>query len=369
MATMSGTMPMPASGSVELVTELLWQHAISHLQKTNNEILLPIDIRSIVGGASIEVIKTRLEKLLNTPVVAFEDSVNRVYRIMPTPAFDSRIGATVLPMGLASDSRSIATQSLNGSEAINQDIICQVKGPKVPRPPNAFILYRQHHHPVIKAAHPEYHNNDISILLGKKWKAETSETKAHFKALAEEIKKKHAEENPGYQYAPRKPSEKKRRCTNRRNGAASTQKHVASDGIEVSLRLSQSDISGLIQSDNEGNGLSPESTGSAPATQRENFPPSPPVTTSSAFHDTLTNHSDQFVMGTQGGEFLAYGRRRHSPTNSVSTVNQLPPIPSLPQQLTQQLDVPQLHAEDSAQNDWTTDVDFDFDEYFLGDAQ
>jgi len=32
---------------------------------------------------------------------------------------------------------------------------------KVPRPPNSFILYRQHHHPIIKAQNPDYHNNRI----------------------------------------------------------------------------------------------------------------------------------------------------------------------------------------------------------------
>ena len=35
------------------------------------------------------------------------------------------------------------------------------KEDKVARPPNAFILYRQHHHPLVKAAHPELHNNQI----------------------------------------------------------------------------------------------------------------------------------------------------------------------------------------------------------------
>jgi len=35
---------------------------------------------------------------------------------------------------------------------------------KIPRPPNAFILYRQEHHPIIKAANPEFHNNDICKL-------------------------------------------------------------------------------------------------------------------------------------------------------------------------------------------------------------
>lgn len=32
---------------------------------------------------------------------------------------------------------------------------------KIPRPANAFILYRQHHHPEVKANHPGMHNNDI----------------------------------------------------------------------------------------------------------------------------------------------------------------------------------------------------------------
>lgn len=32
---------------------------------------------------------------------------------------------------------------------------------KIPRPPNAFILYRQDFHPIIKAENPDFHNNDI----------------------------------------------------------------------------------------------------------------------------------------------------------------------------------------------------------------
>lgn len=35
------------------------------------------------------------------------------------------------------------------------------KKTKVPRPPNAFILYRQHHHPLVKAEFPDMHNNQI----------------------------------------------------------------------------------------------------------------------------------------------------------------------------------------------------------------
>ena len=32
---------------------------------------------------------------------------------------------------------------------------------KLPRPPNMFILYRQHHHPLIKSQEPWLHNNQI----------------------------------------------------------------------------------------------------------------------------------------------------------------------------------------------------------------
>jgi hypothetical protein len=40
--------------------------------------------------------------------------------------------------------------------------------------------------------------------------------KATWKAKADELKKKHLQQNPGYSYKPRKPSEKKRRMTKRK---------------------------------------------------------------------------------------------------------------------------------------------------------
>ena len=55
-----------------------------------------------------------------------------------------------------------------------------------------------------------------AVILGKRWKAEPDEVKARYKQLADDIKAKHMQEHPDYQYAPRKPSEKKRRMTARR---------------------------------------------------------------------------------------------------------------------------------------------------------
>ncbi len=100
---------------------------------------------------------------------------------------------------------------------------------KVARPPNAFILYRQHHHPLVKAEYPNLHNNQIceyfaslikrsklirsAVILGSQWKQESAATKEKFASLATCLKAKHLQEHPGYQYQPRKSSEKKRRQT------------------------------------------------------------------------------------------------------------------------------------------------------------
>lgn len=107
------------------------------------------------------------------------------------------------------------------------------KKDKVARPPNAFILYRQHHHPIVKSQNPDLHNNQIckslvrslnmttadssvAIMLGQQWQNEAADVKAQFKSMAEDIKKEHLSAHPNYQYQPRKPAEKKRRMTRRK---------------------------------------------------------------------------------------------------------------------------------------------------------
>jgi hypothetical protein len=52
-------------------------------------------------------------------------------------------------------------------------------------------------------------------MLGKQWRSEPEHIKVHFRGLANEIKRKHAEDHPDYQYTPRRQSEKKRRPSRR----------------------------------------------------------------------------------------------------------------------------------------------------------
>jgi len=159
--------------------------------------------------------------------VAFVDGTIDALRVMRTPAF-SGTAISVVSHPTISYTQSDTAAGIDKS---HEKPMASAKNAKVPRPPNAFILYRQRHHPQIKAAYPDFHNNDIckftnpnhsnnqltpaAIMLGKQWKDEPEEVKAQYRAQAEEVKKKHAEKHPNYQYTPRKPSEKKRRASSR----------------------------------------------------------------------------------------------------------------------------------------------------------
>ena len=55
---------------------------------------------------------------------------------------------------------AVALSSTNRSGGKKQHLAKSKKN-RIPRPPNAFILYRKHHHPGLKAAKPELHNNEI----------------------------------------------------------------------------------------------------------------------------------------------------------------------------------------------------------------
>ncbi|ERF74196.1 hypothetical protein EPUS_03386 [Endocarpon pusillum Z07020] len=76
--------------------------------------------------------------------------------------------------------------------------------PKIPRPRNAFILYRQHHQAAVVAKHPGLPNPEISKIIGEEWRALPTKTKNQWKALAEEEKLRHQQQYPDYRYQPRR---------------------------------------------------------------------------------------------------------------------------------------------------------------------
>ncbi|KAK9323229.1 hypothetical protein V1517DRAFT_321051 [Lipomyces orientalis] len=75
---------------------------------------------------------------------------------------------------------------------------------RVPRPRNAFILYRQHHHAAVVAEHPGKTNPEISKIIGEQWRQLSPEEKAVWQKLGDEEKKSHLERFPDYRYQPRR---------------------------------------------------------------------------------------------------------------------------------------------------------------------
>ncbi|KAF2089838.1 hypothetical protein K490DRAFT_35466 [Saccharata proteae CBS 121410] len=81
--------------------------------------------------------------------------------------------------------------------------LCQ-PDPKIPRPRNAFILYRQHHQAAVVGRHPGLANPEISKIIGEQWRAESDSVRSEWKTLAEEEKLRHQQQYPEYRYQPKR---------------------------------------------------------------------------------------------------------------------------------------------------------------------
>ncbi|KAL8737542.1 MAG: hypothetical protein Q9181_001594 [Wetmoreana brouardii] len=183
------------------VADNLWQqYAATINQGFANKIIIDPMVSHAIGNDGISFIAERFKSMIQAPV-KISGGVRRPLTISPAYLPDGRKEAT-------------------GGELKPNS---KAKKDKIARPPNAFILYRQHHHSKVVDANPGLHNNQISIMLGQQWQKETAETKAQFKLMAEDIKKKHLHAHPDYQYQPRKPTEKKRRMTRRKAEKANAQ--------------------------------------------------------------------------------------------------------------------------------------------------
>ncbi|KAM3455084.1 hypothetical protein MY3296_002654 [Beauveria thailandica] len=115
---------------------------------------------------------------------------------------------------------------------------------KIPRPPNAYILYRRDRHTIVKQAEPHLSNNEVSQVLGKAWNAEPPEVRQRYKEMSEKIKKALLEQHPQYQYQPRKPSERRRRRKRPQNtssqGSSETASTTPDSGIMTGSEFSMS---------------------------------------------------------------------------------------------------------------------------------
>ncbi|OQO08320.1 hypothetical protein B0A48_06190 [Cryoendolithus antarcticus] len=105
--------------------------------------------------------------------------------------------------GLGSSEATPAHTRASSGNSAGQVCLCQ-PDPKIPRPRNAFILYRQHHQAKVVAQHPGLANPDISKIIGEQWRNQPNEVKNEWKALADEEKIRHQQQYPTYRYQPKR---------------------------------------------------------------------------------------------------------------------------------------------------------------------
>ncbi|KAJ4306699.1 slightly ste11-like protein [Collariella sp. IMI 366227] len=100
---------------------------------------------------------------------------------------------------------SLSTPGTASPRPFDAGLVCLcTPAPKVPRPRNAFILYRQHHQAQVVQHNPGLANPEISKIIGEQWRDEPEDRKNQWKLLAEEEKQRHQRQYPDYRYQPRR---------------------------------------------------------------------------------------------------------------------------------------------------------------------
>ncbi|KAG6859931.1 hypothetical protein C0995_001774 [Termitomyces sp. Mi166 len=83
---------------------------------------------------------------------------------------------------------------------------------RIPRPPNAFILYRSHMTTQLPPPPPGTYRKqgEISQMISELWRNESREVKAQYQQLALVKKVEHEARYPGYKYSPRNKEQRER---------------------------------------------------------------------------------------------------------------------------------------------------------------
>lgn len=76
--------------------------------------------------------------------------------------------------------------------------------PRVPRPMNAFMLFRQQVQTQVREQHPSLDNCHVSKVVGELWKTLPSEKRQAFHARAASIKREHEAKHPNWRFKPKR---------------------------------------------------------------------------------------------------------------------------------------------------------------------
>ncbi|KAF1991378.1 hypothetical protein K402DRAFT_409615 [Aulographum hederae CBS 113979] len=165
--------------------------------------------------------------------------------------------------------------STDSADSASHVCLCQ-PDPKIPRPRNAFILYRQHHQANIVNQNPGLANPEISKIIGEQWRAQPASVKSDWKRLAEEEKARHQQQYPEYRYQPRRIN------THISRGSTSEPMSAGPHSGSDKYRCKKCGGRSIISPTTPFSGSGPSSGGSQPPSAHRPGPILPPPTPSSA---------------------------------------------------------------------------------------
>ncbi|KAF7592461.1 hypothetical protein BBP40_000242 [Aspergillus hancockii] len=192
------TLPRPTSNLLE--------HKIMN-DNVSKVSMLDRHVDGVPVGSSCRYVVDGLPQVhlssLNRTKIALNKIASNAHLEHPKPLATKGIPFRERSSASERSASSSPVKSATSREPVTQFCLCQ-PDPKIPRPRNAFILYRQHYQAAVVAQNPGLANPDISKIIGEQWRRLPQETKDEWKALAEEEKARHQQQYPEYRYQPRR---------------------------------------------------------------------------------------------------------------------------------------------------------------------
>lgn len=123
----------------------------------------------------------------------FISIIGKLILHLPCYIIPPSITGLPIPMSATSPASSYATTSSRSSPKTQ---------PHIPRPRNAFIIFRSHYYMRAKATQTGINQNSLSCAAASAWKALSDEEKRPYRRQAEEEKLIHYRKHPNYVYTP-----------------------------------------------------------------------------------------------------------------------------------------------------------------------
>nr|QKY89069.1 mating type protein 1-1-3 [Calonectria pauciramosa] len=148
----------------------------------------------------VRTLSENLSRQVNQPVKVFHDWNLQKYRLCPL-SLDVVSNPTIY--GNFCFESDMSSQPLPNTIPVPQDIDNETQ-PRIPRPKNKWILYRQSKSAEVIRLNPGVTATEISRVVSEWWKNETPEIKAYWQAMAEEEERQHKILYPDYKYTTKR---------------------------------------------------------------------------------------------------------------------------------------------------------------------